>query len=113
MVIKPAGAGNPVPPLRGTEQAGEVSPRAPETKEPTRRPGLPGVEGTFRKADLSHSEKRETIIRAAISEMVQDKLSALGAGSMPEAAKKQIETFMQSDPTVRNLVERYLESVLK
>ena len=118
MEIKRPGPGFPgFDPLRDTREAGQkketefatkmsaTPPSAGQTASPS---GLPGVVSEFRLVDLKNPERLEQVLRSSIDEMLNKDPRRLSSHQ-----KAVIGDWMQTDPTIRRQLEKYLEKVLQ
>lgn len=122
--IKPPGSGRPyleppkdTRPSSGVAKGGERSgfDAVSETSRAqaggaAAAPGLAGVVGQYRKADLKDPDKLEAMIQGSVKELID--LGLGGQASLSDTQKAQIGDFIGSDPIMRRQIEKYLERML-
>ena len=69
-----------------------------------------GVVSQFSRAALEDPAKRQAMVRACVSELIESHQNL--TGSLSGAGKESLVDFLSADPLVRGQIENYLQKVL-
>ena len=89
---------------------------ASQPAAPLAAPASADIEGArlaaeLTRADLNDPVRRETAIDAALSDIMAERLDAMGLGPNAEG-RQTVLAFMREDPMIREHVLAYLEQIL-
>jgi len=69
-----------------------------------------GALSQFSRSSLEDPEKRQAMVRACVSELIDSDRTV--TGPLSDAEKQSLLDFLSSDPLLRNQIENYLQKVL-